>query len=102
MTAISSSSLYQDVGLALDPLLAPLAEGDGGGVDIRYDPAFDAVAEARREDIAEGSQGIWQTELKKGDWKAVIRLGTEILATPGPRICKCRYGWFRPWSGCMA
>lgn len=74
------AELFSSVGLDIDAILAPLAEGEGGGVDVRYSPEIDALAEARREDDTT-AQGIWQKEIKRADWRAVITLAAEILAT---------------------
>jgi len=79
MPSALTDSLYGDLGLDLDALAAPLAEGDGAGVDIRYSPELDALADARRNED-DGEQGIWQTTTKKADWRQVVALSSEILA----------------------
>ncbi|HYD51214.1 MAG TPA: type VI secretion system ImpA family N-terminal domain-containing protein, partial [Gemmatimonadaceae bacterium] len=64
----------------LESLLAPLATPHPGGVELRYDPLYDRIKEARREDDGL-AQGDWQTERKTADWPAVVRLATDALAT---------------------
>lgn len=76
--AEAPQGLFTELGLDIDALLAPLPEGEGGGVDMRYRPEMDALAEVRRADD-DSDQGIWKTEAKKADWNALIRLGTGIL-----------------------
>jgi type VI secretion system protein ImpA len=64
----------------LEPLLAPIAGTHPGGVELRYDPIYDKIKEARREDD-DVPQGDWQTARKTADWPAVMRLATDALAT---------------------
>ncbi|WP_343869616.1 ImpA family type VI secretion system protein [Caenispirillum bisanense] len=74
-------ALHRKVGLDIAGILRVLPDGNGGGVDIRYAPEVDALAELRREDIG-GSQGVWQTATpKRADWKAVVQQGSALLAT---------------------
>jgi type VI secretion system protein ImpA len=47
---------------------------------VRYDPIIDQIKEARREDDASLSQGIWVSDKKKADWPAVIRLCLDVLS----------------------
>jgi type VI secretion system protein ImpA len=63
-----------------EELLADIPGDKPGGVELRYDPIYDKIKEARRED-ADMPQGEWQTELKKADWPLVIRLSKEALAS---------------------
>ncbi len=63
-----------------DELLTPIAGPNPGGVDLRYDPLYDKIKEARREDD-DAPQGDWATERKTADWPTVIRLAKEALAT---------------------
>jgi type VI secretion system protein ImpA len=65
----------------LDQLLTPLQESPPCGKSLRYDPVFDQIMAARREDDANLPQGVWETALKKADWKQVIELTTKILLT---------------------
>ena len=66
--------------LAAADLLAPIPGAAPGGVDLRYDPLFDQIREARREDD-DAPQGEWRRERKTADPSLVIRLATQALAT---------------------
>ncbi len=61
-------------------LLNPLPGPNPSGEDLRYDPLYDKIKEARREE-EEVQEGEWRTEGKKADFPAVIKLGSEALAT---------------------
>src|SRR5262249_24174358 len=63
-----------------DQLLTPIPGDDPGGVELRYEPLFDKIKEARRQDD-DMPQGEWQTERKTADCKLTIKLATEALAT---------------------
>jgi len=63
-----------------DELLAPIPGANPGGVELRYDPLFDKIKEARRED-EDIPQGDWQTTRKTADWTQVVKLTTDALAT---------------------
>jgi len=63
-----------------DDLLNALPGDRPGGVDLRYDPVYDKIKEARREDD-DAPQGEWATERKTADWPQVIKLASDALAT---------------------
>ncbi len=63
-----------------DDLLSPIPGANPGGVELRYDPVFDKIKEARREDL-DAPQGEWATALKTADWPLVIKLSKDALAT---------------------
>jgi type VI secretion system protein ImpA len=63
-----------------DEVLNPIAGESPGGVDLRYDPLFDKIKEARRADV-DAPQGEWTTTLKTADWPLVIKLSKEALST---------------------
>ena len=63
-----------------DELLSPVPWAKPGGVDLRYDPIYDKIKEARREDD-DAPQGEWQHARKLADWPAVIKLTGDALAT---------------------
>jgi type VI secretion system protein ImpA len=63
-----------------DELLNPIAGANPGGVELRYDPLFDKIKEARREDD-DVPQGEWTTALKTADWPLVIKLSKDALGT---------------------
>ena len=62
-----------------DELLTPIAGANPGGVDLRYDPLYDKIKEARREDD-DAPQGEWTTARKVADWPTVIKLAKDALA----------------------
>lgn len=49
------------------------------GESLRYDPLYDQIRNARREDDATLSRGIWQYDLKRADWFTVEKLASEAL-----------------------
>jgi type VI secretion system protein ImpA len=61
-------------------LLTPIPGQNPSGVDLRYDPTYDKIKEARRED-ADLPQGAWQTERKTADYGLVVKLTGDVLAT---------------------
>jgi type VI secretion system protein ImpA len=63
----------------LDDYLRPIPGASPVGVSLSYDPIYDQVREARREDDPSLSQGIWKTELKEADWAEVERLCSDAL-----------------------
>ena len=62
-----------------DELLKPIPGANPGGVDLRYDPLYDKLKEARRKDD-DAPQGEWATARKIADWPNVIKLSKEILS----------------------
>jgi type VI secretion system protein ImpA len=63
-----------------DDLLNPIPGENPSGQNLRYDPVYDKIKEARREDD-DAPQGEWQRERKAADFKAVIALAGDALAT---------------------
>lgn len=63
----------------LKTLLAPISESNPVGENLYYDPLYDQIKEARREDDPTLSQGVWQIELKKADWPLVENLCCHAL-----------------------
>lgn len=61
-------------------LLNPIAGDNPSGKSLRYDPIYDKIREARREEDVL-PQGDWSREIKKADWPLVIKLTTEALST---------------------
>lgn len=60
-------------------LLAPIPGDNPAGLHLRYDPLYDEIKEARREDDGL-PQGDWETARKTADWPLVIRLTTGALS----------------------
>lgn len=63
-----------------DDLLNPIPGDNPSGVSLRYDPVYDKIRESRREDD-DAPQGEWAHERKVADWKQVVKLASEALAT---------------------
>ena len=61
-------------------LLQPIPGDSPGGISLRYDPIYDKIKEARREDV-DLPQGAWQRTLKVADHAQVVKLTGEALAT---------------------
>lgn len=49
------------------------------GPSLRYDPVYDAIREARRQDDPSLPMGVWQSAPKRADWDLAIRLCREVL-----------------------
>lgn len=63
----------------LEKLLAPISAGRPAGDSLRYDPIYDEVREARREEDPDLPQGVWKVEPKKADWPKVESLCQKAL-----------------------
>ena len=63
-----------------DGLLNPIPGDNPSGKSLRYDPVYDKIREARREEDVL-PQGDWSREVKKADYPLVIKLATEALST---------------------
>ncbi len=59
--------------------LTPLSGEAPAGPSLRYDPVYDAIREARRQDDPSLPVGVWQTAAKRADWDLAIRLCREVL-----------------------
>ncbi|MCL4797802.1 MAG: type VI secretion system protein TssA [Bryobacteraceae bacterium] len=62
-----------------DNILQPIPGDNPGGADLRYQPIYDQIKEARREedDVA---QGVWQRARKVADWAQVVKLAANAIA----------------------
>ena len=63
-----------------EDLLQPIPGPHPGGASLRYDPVYDKLKEARREDD-DIPQGEWARQRKVADWPLVTKLASEALAT---------------------
>lgn len=61
----------------LATLLTPIEGDNPSGRDLRYDPAYDAFKEERREDVV--IPGSDDGDRKTADWNRVVALGTDLL-----------------------
>lgn len=64
-----------------DDVLTPIAGANPSGQNLRYDPIYDKLKEARREDDETVTEGVWATTRKLAEPQVVIKLGGEALAT---------------------
>ena len=63
----------------LEALLAPVPGDNPAGRDLRYDPRYDQVKEARREDLELPPGGL-ATDRKVADWPQVVKLSGQLLS----------------------
>jgi len=63
-----------------DDLLQPIAGEKASGANLRYDPVYDKIKEARREE-AQPPPGMTETDRKVADNAQVIKLTTDLLTT---------------------
>ena len=63
-----------------DDLLNPIPGANPSGKNLRWTPDFEKIKEARRRDDT-ASRGEWKFQLKEADYRAVIKLANEALAT---------------------
>jgi type VI secretion system protein ImpA len=64
--------------MSMTALLDPIPGDNPSGAYLRYEPIYDQIKEARREDD-DLPQGDWQTDRKTADPALVIRLATDAL-----------------------
>jgi type VI secretion system protein ImpA len=64
--------------LQTSELLQPIAADRPGGEDIRYDPLFEQIKQARTEED-ELPTGDWSRQRKTADWPLVVKLSTQAL-----------------------
>ncbi len=63
----------------IDAILAPIPGENPAGEDLRYEPIYDDIKEARRADD-ELDRGAWEYEIKAADWDMTLGLCAEALA----------------------
>lgn len=63
-----------------DDLLNPIPGDNPGGENLWYDPVYDKIKEARREED-DAPQGEWQYDRKVADWKSVVKMAGDAIAT---------------------
>ncbi|TWC40128.1 type VI secretion system protein ImpA [Pseudomonas sp. SJZ079] len=68
------------VALQTAGLLEPISGPQPCGSNIRHQPEYDALREARREDDESLPTGVWSSDLKRADWAVVERLASETLS----------------------
>jgi type VI secretion system ImpA family protein len=65
----------------LDVFLTPIAEGNPSGDSLRYDAVYGRIRKMRESEDPTLPQGVWQRELKRADWGAVVELCTTALTS---------------------
>src|SRR5580698_2416026 len=60
-------------------LLNPIPGDNPSGPSLRYDPVYDQIKEARRQDDA-GPQGDWERERKTAEYRVVVELTSKCIA----------------------
>lgn len=65
--------------IPINDLVNPISGENPCGISLRYEPIYDQIREARREDDDSVSYGIWQRELKRADWFRVENLCCDVL-----------------------
>jgi type VI secretion system protein ImpA len=63
-----------------EDLLTPIPGDNPAGVSVRYDPVYDKIKEARREE-EDLNQGVWQYDRKVADHPLVVRLCQDTIAS---------------------
>ncbi len=63
-----------------DDILAPIPGENPSGENLEYAPVYDQIREARREED-DAPQGDWQRARKVADWKLVMQLASDALAS---------------------
>lgn len=63
----------------LEEILSPIPGDDPAGPSLRYEPVYDEIKEARRED-EDLPQGDWEAPRKTADWPRVLELTSGALA----------------------
>lgn len=64
----------------LEAMLKPVAGDNPAGRSLFYEPVYDEIKDARREDNPDLPTGVWQAPLKVANWSAVIKKCAEVLA----------------------
>lgn len=59
--------------------LEPIPGGTSCGPSLRHEDVWDRLRELRREDDPNLPTGVWQSDLKRGDWSALEQLAGELL-----------------------
>lgn len=76
----SAEELQKPPIIDFDLLLQPISEENPSGMNVRYEPIYDEIAEARRSDDGL-AQGKWKTDEKVADFPKVIELADYALKT---------------------
>jgi type VI secretion system protein ImpA len=77
----------------MQELLSPIDNAAPSGADLRYDPLFDKIAEARAEEDTMLPQGQWERPAKKADFLLVLNLTQKALLHQSKDL------WLSAWMG---
>jgi type VI secretion system ImpA family protein len=64
----------------VEKLLVPISPSEPAGISLRYDAVYDQLRKLRKADD-ELPQGVWKSEPKRADWKALEELCLEVIET---------------------
>jgi type VI secretion system protein ImpA len=78
---------------ALEHLLQPIADEAPAGRNLRYDPIYDQILEARSEEDSSLPAGNWLRPARKADYPRVLALCEEVLAKGSKDL------WIAAWLG---
>jgi type VI secretion system protein ImpA len=76
-----------------EELLNPIKPEAPAGQNLRYEPIYDQIAEARSEEDATLPVGQWARQTKRADYQLVLSLSREALATRSKDL------WLAAWLG---
>jgi type VI secretion system protein ImpA len=76
-----------------EDLLTHIETGAPAGQNLRYDPVYDQIAEARSEEDVTLPVGAWARQPKKADYPLVLSLAREALAKRSKDL------WLAAWLG---
>ncbi len=65
-----------DIGRLIQPIPGP----SPAGVSLRYEPEYDRIREARRDEDPNLPQGVWRRDVKRADWNLVVDLCADALS----------------------
>jgi type VI secretion system protein ImpA len=64
-----------------EDLLTPITGENPSGISLRYDRVYDQIKDARTEEDDSLPSGGWSRQVKKADFRTVIKLAGDALAT---------------------
>jgi type VI secretion system protein ImpA len=62
-----------------ESFLTPISAHSPSGISLRYEPIYDQIQDARRQEDVTLPQGVWKREMKVADWAQVEKLCTQVL-----------------------
>ena len=89
-------TVMNDIQPVFEKVLSPFADHSVGPY-LRYDPVYDQIRDALREEDNHLSQGVWQIELKKAAPREAEKLCTQALTAQSKDlqiVCWLAESWF--------